>query len=498
MGHCEKNHSACKPRVNPGLPLRLLRMILSKDRVEGPRSLHVRLEETNSIRAYRYVALSHCWAHSKPLTTTRTNLLEHTICVPWDQLSPAIRQAVILAFALGFEYIWIDSLCIIQMDLADWESELPRMDMIYGNASVVFAAHGPELGLEKVPLQPIRDSKRLEDAPVYCRQKIDHHALFSAPMSTSSLFGRAWCMQERIFARRILHFGGFCEEVFFECNTGTRCECSRIRKSSLSSKSADQTLKAQVTATLATIKEQNNSLTASNELWETYIKTCEDYTARGITFATDTLPAVSSLMSTFAPYLGNYHAGLWEHNLLLSLQWEALDSRECSRHNIFVAPSLSWASRSGPVIWYMDSSKTPTEETHDFAIIIDVACTLAGKDPFGKISGGHITLRGHTTKIAIASTTLLAPDGRLKMAKEGAKECYVTLDSREDIETVRTGTLLLCLDIMRDKNGLHNSYVSSLILLPVESQSNCYRRVGFSTMLAEHFTDASLEEITVV
>ncbi len=466
--------------------------------MERGESPHVRLEKTNSNETYRYVALSHCWAHSKPLATTRTNLSEHTVRVPWDQLSVAVRQAVVLTLALGLEYIWIDSMCIIQMDVADWESELPRMDMIYGNAFVVFAAHGPELGLEKIPLQPIQDPHRLGEAPVYCREKINHDVLFSAPMDNTAWFGRAWCMQERIFARRILHFGGYCEEIYFECNTGTRCECSWVNEAGLLRNGANQTLKEQVTASLATIKEQSDILNASNDLWKTYITTCEDYTARGLTFATDKMPAVSSLMSSFAPYLGKYYAGLWEHNLLLSLQWEALDTRDCSRHNVFVAPSFSWASRSGPVIWYTDLSKMPTEETHDFATIVDVACTLVGKDPFGKISGGHITLRGYVTEMKIESKTLLAPDGRLKLNKEGAKECYVTLDSREDIEVVQLGMLVTCLDIMRDGKGLHDDYVSSLVLLPVESQSNCYRRVGFSTMLTEHFKDASLKAITIL
>lgn len=184
--------------------------------------------------------------------------------------------------------------------------------------------------------------------------------------------------------------------------------------------------------------------------------------------------------------------------MLLPLQWEALDTMDCSPHSLFLTPSFSWASRSGSVIWYTDPSEMPTEETHCFATIVDVACTLVGKNPFGSICEGHITLRGFTTAMQIESKRLFAPDGRLKMTKKGAKECYVTVDSREDVESIQPGMLLLCVDIMRDRKGSYDNYVSGLILLPAEIQGYFFRRIGFSTMLAEHFEDASLEEMTIV
>ena len=144
---------------------------------------HVRLVETSFDSSYQYIALSHCWALTNPLRTTARNLSEHTLRVPWNQLSLAIRQAV--------EYIWIDSLCILQDNLADWESELPRTDMIYSNAFVVFAAHGPTLVFEKLLLQLIQDPNRPEDVPMYCRSKIDHQDFFSAPSTIPSWYGRA-------------------------------------------------------------------------------------------------------------------------------------------------------------------------------------------------------------------------------------------------------------------------------------------------------------------
>lgn len=52
------------------------------------------------------------------------------------ELSPTFRDAVTLVHKLGYRYIWIDSLCIIQDPNAkeDWEREAPTMKDIYGNS----------------------------------------------------------------------------------------------------------------------------------------------------------------------------------------------------------------------------------------------------------------------------------------------------------------------------------------------------------------------------
>jgi hypothetical protein len=63
---------------------------------------------------------------------------------------------------------------------------------------------------------------------------------------------------------------------------------------------------------------------------------------------------------------------------------------------------------------------------------------------------------------------------------------------------VQVGTVVKCLDIMRDKEGYHGNYVSGLILLPVDGDDSRYNRVGFSTMWVKHFQDAVLEDVTIV
>ncbi|KAI0906303.1 hypothetical protein F4823DRAFT_88187 [Ustulina deusta] len=43
---------------------------------------------------------------------------------------------------LGYSYIWIDSLCIIQNDASEWEAECPRMGFVYLNGDCNLSANG--------------------------------------------------------------------------------------------------------------------------------------------------------------------------------------------------------------------------------------------------------------------------------------------------------------------------------------------------------------------
>jgi Heterokaryon incompatibility protein (HET) len=491
---CQSHHPDCVVPVGSVVPSRLLKLSLNKwpwRRWRGP--LKIKLIETNPERIYRYVALSHVWSLSKPLKTMRNNVADHRRRVSLKDISDVFKDTLVLSFTLGFRYVWIDSLCIVQDDESDWSVEIQRMGAIYSNAHVVFAAHGQNLGLFKEPLRQLQDPFRPDDNPVFCRTKLDHHWISSPPDDEFSWRGRAWCMQERILGPRILHFGGSFEEILFECNTHTQCECGRMPES------ASNGLKMRFTTALRTVGRQIDSTPAYDEFWQTYIAVCEDYTSRGLTVSHDTLPAVSGLMRRLSPFLGKYYSGLWEKNLIVGLQWEAVDTRGCKRHPDYVAPTFSWASRSGAVIWYID--KTPTCDTHEFAEVIECSCTLAGTDPFGKVSGGFIKIGGYTAEMVFESTLKHPPDGRMKLWKPGAEPCYVVLDSVDDSDEALEGKSVMCLDIMRDKPGQSSGrdpYVSALILLPDESREGCYRRIGLSTMRVSHFQAAKRENVTII
>ena len=73
----------------------------------------------------RYLALSHCWGSSGvPVMTTVENLKSFLSSIPFESLPRSFRDATTITREMGFRYLWIDSLCIIQDDRDDWKREV--------------------------------------------------------------------------------------------------------------------------------------------------------------------------------------------------------------------------------------------------------------------------------------------------------------------------------------------------------------------------------------
>jgi hypothetical protein len=60
--------------------------------------------------------------------------------IPIDALSKTFQDAVYAAIQLGFCFIWIDSLCIIQDVRDDWLQQASFMSSVYANSSLNLAA----------------------------------------------------------------------------------------------------------------------------------------------------------------------------------------------------------------------------------------------------------------------------------------------------------------------------------------------------------------------
>jgi hypothetical protein len=201
-----------------------------------------------------YTTLSHCWGTLKILRLLKNNLIRLQEEIPWDELCKTFQDACIVTQELGFEYIWIDSLCIIQDEEEDWARESLRMSTVYGCSSLNISAASAKDGsigcfstrnprsIEKVQLclkkslgtgsqgtestyliyKPSTSSGDECEGTLYdCAPQTLHKKCVSG----SPLGQRAWVLQERVLANRSLHFSS---QLFWECKGVVACETFQV------------------------------------------------------------------------------------------------------------------------------------------------------------------------------------------------------------------------------------------------------------------------------
>lgn len=116
INNCVSSHLKCRQSQATSLPKRILDVSMNEN-LKGIRLHKSQFNEKEQRYEYgEYVALSHVWGlgHGIPKTTTKT-LQSHTNNIPWSILPRAFQEAVVLTRALGFRWLFIDSLC----ELAD-------------------------------------------------------------------------------------------------------------------------------------------------------------------------------------------------------------------------------------------------------------------------------------------------------------------------------------------------------------------------------------------
>lgn len=174
-----------------------------------------------------YACLSHRWGTDGETTqTTPESIEQHKFGI--HDLTPTFRDAVNTCRRLGIDFLWIDSLCIIQGDKADWARESSLMADIYAMAYLTIAATWSYGGLKGRLYRKYPRRFRSHPVPghdgLFTRERFSH--LRSTPdehdpsqtVLTKPLISRAWVYQEMYLSRRTIHF--VLNEVEFECHSG--------------------------------------------------------------------------------------------------------------------------------------------------------------------------------------------------------------------------------------------------------------------------------------
>ncbi|KAH6656687.1 heterokaryon incompatibility protein-domain-containing protein [Truncatella angustata] len=112
---------------------------------------HVRLVDNarhSNLTDKRDIALSHCWGLDMPSSaqTFDSNLAEHKQSIALAALTTTFVDVIEISRRLGIPYIWVDFLCIIQGNAADWGREAAQMSAVYTCAHITLAASGSSSG----------------------------------------------------------------------------------------------------------------------------------------------------------------------------------------------------------------------------------------------------------------------------------------------------------------------------------------------------------------
>jgi hypothetical protein len=226
---CHYQHKCCGGMETHGsfVPSRLLHV----GTAAHPRCRVVEKPELQNMEGLQYFALSHCWGGKVDVQLLTSNHVSMTT----DGILPVnlprnFRDAVRFTLYFGVQYIWIDSLCIIQDSPEDWAHESVLMAGVYANAActVSSTASADSSGGCFHHFSPPRGTFSIV-ANDTCGLRI--HAP-GAEIPTAELFRtrvldgpvskRAWVFQERLLSRRIVHFCS--DTVFFECDVGQRTD----------------------------------------------------------------------------------------------------------------------------------------------------------------------------------------------------------------------------------------------------------------------------------
>jgi hypothetical protein len=468
----------------------------------------VRLVEPNG-ELDRYICLSHCWGLEQIITTTRATLRDRKGGITWSDLSQTFQDAITLTRTLGFQHIWIDSLCIIQDSAEDWQIESAKMASIYSNGFLTIAgtksADGRGGLFTSTPDYCVSGSTpEGEEYCVYFRERIDHQIdnILESPGMTSSttyypLLSRAWVYQERMLSTRVLHFGWY--EVFFECKSMIRCECGAISYHGAGTDTPVSLIKVEYADALMSYSQgyEGQALESIKyqgaRLWRTMVSS---YTTLSLTKSKDRLPAFGGLARQMASRRkSNYLAGLWEDTLNDDLLWSVWTTSKLktSRPEPRNAPTWSWASvESAAGVDYLDTilytnlESNDIEERPPYAHYSSVeACNITKStvDEFGHLASGTLTISGLVVKGVLGRElrTYNGEDSIQHLVSFG--DIALPMDSdylldEEGPNRTSLGTTVSCLCMSMLQRGEQKDCLISLVLKKSPTSLDCFERIG--------------------
>lgn len=411
MDTCEREHKSehldATAKDSEWHPKRLIDLTNPKK----PRLLETASESPSG----HYATLSHCWGPNPQfLTLLERNLDSFREEIPLADLPRSFQDAIFVCCHLGIRYLWIDSLCIMQNSVVDWNLHAKQMALVYSNCVLNFSfdkgscpedggftERGTDLLQEcclfsswpdGMSLDEISDDEKTEEdyegksLGRLLSGKMRRLTVFSWPdynrsttisLAKVPLSDRGWVVQERLLSPRVLHFGW--DRISWECGEiGSLNEALPIGFGN-TGKQFDPEPRGPFNFEAV---ETGSSVLASAFNWWSQILT--EYTKRKLTYPDkDKLVALAAVAQKFG---GRYYAGHHRGTMPFCLLWVYITR---TGHNL-CGPTWSWASVDD-VVWNIS---VPRSSNFAAAEVEHVEVELVDPDnEYGQVKSGKIKMR---------------------------------------------------------------------------------------------------------
>ncbi|KAE8444464.1 hypothetical protein EG329_000555 [Mollisiaceae sp. DMI_Dod_QoI] len=518
---CLETHTKQCPLENWQLPSRVVDVGLLGD---AKIRIHVSKGEVG-----HWFTLSHCWGGVRGPVTTTDNLSMRCSGFFISELPRTFRDAVAITRKLGYRYLWIDSLCILQDSEDDWLRESGKMAEVYSRAILTItaeAARDSNHGIFKSSThiqgrvdyrQPTRTSNYVKlpvhssahdiSTTIYARRGTGY--IDSARASV--LQQRAWAFQEAALSRRKLRYTPHgilwsCDTVPHGCHEQHPHRVHNLRSNDYMDhrinsifKIPNQVLPPQCT--------QAASPVGWNALRWWYHQ-INNYAGRRLSYANDRFPALSGLAKEFAHRTGyHYRAGIWAQDSRRGLLWTSHGNPVRWDH----APSWSWAAVKSMPNTSIGRVSRVYECCHgdwDYlegreVKVIDISVANVEENQFGQIVSAKLHLRGLCRSFKSVSQKyffLLARDDSTQTTvycpapyQEGIVSAQVLMDFADDLDELCKRVDVIIVQICRFRyneslfgpdDALHGPGLRDatfgLVLEPCSASD--YRKIGMVRM----------------
>ena len=406
---CEQNHIKCLPQKGSDwYPTRLLDLgNLSDLQIDQLRIIESQRESPTG----PYVTLSHRWGGSDVYKLTKATYANLRSGIRTQILPRTFRDAVrATKRGLAVRYLWIDSLCILQDpdDQSDWLKEALTMHKVYENAFCNLSATGAAdssqgLFFDRRPEQSqpaeVTLTLRLFDPSASARGNLmieetaSHRQLESTPLQ-----GRGWVFQERLLARRNLHF--CCDQLIWECKELYASETYPEGMETQSGGSPSTTLLNGDPSEWGFGDEE-----LDNYYHETWGELVTRYSICELTVPTDKVVASAGVAKRMREILqDDYVVGMWRRSLPYQLLWTVMAPSKAKQiacpQDTYRSPSFSWFSTEGTVTM----SRWRVQDSILFSVE-DVTLDYETPDTTGPVKNGHIIIHGFVRTMRLYKET---------------------------------------------------------------------------------------------